>query len=526
MAAKLIFHGAAGTVTGSCYELQTGEARVLVDCGLFQGPRGLEALNVEPFDFEVGRLDAVVLTHAHLDHSGLLPKLVRDGFRGPIWCTPATADLLHFLLRDAARLNEQDAERRNRRRDRAGETPFEPLYTLRDAERVLAQFRRVELDQWFEPAPGVRARFWNAGHILGSASAEIVASGVGILFSGDLGPRNASMLADPQAPSGIDHLVCESTYGDRDRADLSIESRRALLAKEVQAALARGGNLLIPSFALERTQELLLDLARLINRGALAHVGIFIDSPLATKVTSVFARHADDLEDLGDGEVFGHPAFHYVEDVPQSRALARMSGAIIIAGSGMCEGGRIRHHLLENLSRSDSTLLFVGYQAAGTLGRTILDGAPRVRISGEDVSVRLRVRQIDSYSAHADRGELLDWIRGRQPIAGSLFLTHGEEEALRSLEAALEKEIPSVRVPEIGEVYELPAGDAAIRLRTGREEVRAVLRRDWQNDYADLAVNLRRDLARIADEKRRREAVKKMREVLRAYQSSETAPPN
>lgn len=526
MAAKLIFHGAASTVTGSCYELQTGEARVLVDCGLFQGPRGLEALNVEPFDFEVGRLDAVVLTHAHLDHSGLLPKLVRDGFRGPIWCTPATADLLHFLLRDAARLNEQDAERRNRRRDRAGETPFEPLYTVQDAERVLSLFRRVELGAWFDAAAGVRGRFWNAGHILGSASAEIVADGVGILFSGDLGPRNASMLADPQAPSGIDHLVCESTYGDRDRDDLSIEGRRTLLAKEVHEALARGGNLLIPSFALERTQELLLDLARLINRGALDHVGIFIDSPLATKITSVFARYADDLEDLGDGEIFGHPAFHYVEDVPQSRALARLSGAIIIAGSGMCEGGRIRHHLLENLSRSDSTLLFVGYQAAGTLGRTILDGAPRVRISGEDVSVRLRVRQIDSYSAHADRSELLDWIRGRQPIAGSLFLTHGEEEALQSLEKALEKEIPSVRVPEIGEVYEIPAGDAAIRLRTGREKVRAVLRRDWQNDYADLAVNLRRDLARIADEKRRREAVRKMREVLRAYQSAERGASN
>lgn len=521
MAVRLAFHGAAGTVTGSCYALDTDAARVIVDCGLFQGPRSLEALNVDPFDFAVAGLDAVILTHAHLDHSGLLPKLARAGFRGPIWCTPATADLLQHLLRDAARLNEQDAERRNRRRDRAGETPFEPLYTVQDAEHVLTQFRRVELGDWFDAAPSVRARFWNAGHILGSASAEIVADGVRLLFSGDLGPRNASMLADPQAPSGIDHLVCESTYGDRDRDDLSIERRRALLADEVHAALARGGNLLIPSFALERTQELLLDLARLINRGTLDHVGIFVDSPLATKITSVFARYADDLEDLGDGEIFGHPAFHYVEDVPQSRALARLSGAIIIAGSGMCEGGRIRHHLLENLPRSDSTLLFVGYQAAGTLGRTILEGAPRVRISGEDVSVRLRVRQIDSYSAHADRSELLDWIRGRQPIAGSLFLTHGEEEALQSLEQALGKELASVRVPEIGEIYELPAGDAALRLRTGREDVRAVLRRDWQNDYADLAVNLRRDLARIADEKRRREAVRKMRDVLRAYQTNE-----
>jgi metallo-beta-lactamase family protein len=521
MALRLTLHGAAGTVTGSCYELDTGAARLLVDCGLFQGPRGLEALNLQPFAFAPSELAAVVLTHAHLDHSGLLPKLARDGFAGPILCTPPTAELLGHLLRDSARLAEQDAERRNRRRDRAGERPFDPLYTVEDAAHAVAQLQPVALGRWVEPAAGVRLRFWNAGHILGSASAEIAAAGVTTLFSGDLGPRNASMVADPSAPSGIDHLVCESTYGDRERADLSIEARRKLLADEVHAALARGGNLLIPSFALERTQELLLDLARLINQGALDHVGIFIDSPLATRLTAVFARHAGELEDLGDGEVFRHPAFHYVEDVPQSRALERLSGAIIIAGSGMCEGGRIRHHLLANLHRSDSTLLFVGFQTAGTLGRTILDGAPRVRISGEDVAVRLRVRQIDSYSAHADRGELLDWIRGRQPIAGTLFLTHGEEAALAALATALEKELPAVRVPEIGESYELPPGEPALRLRTGRDDVRAVLRRDWQNDYADLAVNLKRELARIGDEKRRREAVRRMRELLRAYQSGE-----
>lgn len=523
MALELSVHGAAGTVTGSCYELKSGGAHMLVDCGLFQGPRSLEALNLEPFAFKPGKVAAVVLTHAHLDHSGLLPKLARDGFGGDIWCAPPTGDLLQYMLRDSARLNEQDAERRNRRRDRAGEAEFQPLYTVADAERALGLLRPVELNEWFEPAPGFRARLWNAGHILGSTSAEIAAEGVTTLFSGDLGPKHASLVADPHGPIGIDHVVCESTYGDRERGEVTIEARRELLATEVRAALKRGGNLLIPSFALERTQELLLDLARLINAGKLGHIGIFIDSPLATKVTSVFGKYSHELEDLGDGEVFAHPAFHYVEDVQQSRALANMSGAIIIAGSGMCEGGRIRHHLLNNLHRSDSTLLFVGYQAAGTLGRTILDGAPRVRISGEDVAVRLQVRQIDSYSAHADRGELLAWIRARKPVAGTLFLTHGEEGALQSLEAALQKEMGSIRVPEIGEVYELPNGEPAMRLRTGREDVRAVLRRDWQNDYADLAVNLKREVSRIADEKRRREALRRMRDILREYQPHDTA---
>ncbi|MBS0502350.1 MAG: MBL fold metallo-hydrolase [Proteobacteria bacterium] len=522
MALKLLVHGAAGTVTGSCYELESGGAHLLVDCGLFQGPRSLEALNLGQFAFDPRNLAAVVLTHAHLDHSGLLPKLARDGLVGEIWCTPPTADLLQYMLRDSARLNEQDAERRNRRRDRAGEPEFEPLYTVADAENALSLLRPVELDQWFEPAPGFRTRLSNAGHILGSASAEIVADGVATLFSGDLGPKHASLLADPHAPSGVDHVICESTYGDRERGDVTIEARRELLASEVHAALKRGGNLLIPSFALERTQELLLDLARLINAGRLGHIGIFIDSPLATKVTSVFGKYSHELEDLGDGEVFSHPAFHYVEDVQQSRALANMSGAIIIAGSGMCEGGRIRHHLLNNLHRSDSTLLFVGYQAAGTLGRTILDGAPRVRISGEDIAVRVQVREMESYSAHADRGELLAWIRARKPVGGTLFLTHGEEGALQSLEAALQKEMGSIRVPEIGEVYELPHGKPAMRLKTGRKDVRAVLRRDWQNDYADLAVNLKREVARIADEKRRREALRRMRDILHEYQPHDT----
>ena len=510
-------HGAAGTVTGSCYEVAIGRQRVLVDCGLFQGPRTLEALNREPFAFEARGLEAVLLSHAHLDHSGLLPKLTAMGFRGPIWCTPGTADLLRIMLPDAAKIQEQDAERRNRRADRADEPAFEPLYTYDDAERAMALLRTVELEEQFEAAPGLQARFWNAGHILGSTSVELNAGGTRLLFSGDLGPEHKSFHADPEGPRGIDHVFCESTYGDRDREETTIEQRRTLLESEVKAALAAGGNLVVPVFALERTQELLLDLARLINAGNIPHAQVFIDSPLASRATEIFRRHQHRLEDLGDGEVFRHPSFHFVESVEQSMRLNSMSGAIILSASGMCEAGRIRHHLRYNLPRSDSTILFVGFQAQGTLGRTILDGAGRVRISGRDVAVRARIRRLDSYSAHADRAELLAWIEGRQPILGSIFLTHGEQDAVQALAKDLESPSGSVILPEIGECYELPSGSPARRLRTGRIELREVIGRDWQNDYADFAANLKHELQRIESGRQRAEAIARMRGVIDQY---------
>ncbi|WP_342587689.1 MBL fold metallo-hydrolase [Allosphingosinicella vermicomposti] len=357
----LTIHGAGQTVTGSCFEFAAGQQRLLIDCGLFQGSRSLETLNRQPFAFDPARIDAVLLTHAHLDHSGLLPRLAKEGFGGPIWCTPATRELLTEMLRDAARIQEQEADRRNRRADRADEAPIEPLYTLTDAEDALALVRPVELGTDFHPCPDVTARMWNAGHILGSASIEVTAGGVRTLFSGDIGPDHKSFHLDPAGPSGMDHVICESTYGDREREQVTSDERRAALALEVEEALARGGNLIIPVFALERTQELLLDLARLMNEGRIARRQVFIDSPLATRATVIFQKHRRELEDLGDGEVFRHPAFHFVETVDASMRLNAMSGAIILAASGMCEAGRIRHHLRFNLPRWDSTILFVGF---------------------------------------------------------------------------------------------------------------------------------------------------------------------
>ncbi|HEU4651492.1 MAG TPA: MBL fold metallo-hydrolase, partial [Croceibacterium sp.] len=410
-------------------------------------------------------------------------------------------------------------ERRNRRADRAGDEPFAPIYTEADALAAWRLCHPIPLDDWFEPARGFRARLWNAGHILGSASVEIAAGGTSVLCSGDIGPNNKMFQLDPTGPVGVDHIVCEGTYGGRRREPVTIGERRQLLRAEVLAARARGGNLVIPVFALERTQELLLDLAFLLRSGAIPEAPVFVDSPLANRATEVFARYAGGLEDTGHANVFDHPEFHFVADTAESIRLNAISGAIILAASGMCEGGRIRHHLVHNLHRRESTVLFVGYQARGSLGRVILDGAQSVRISGADVRVRAQIRQIDSYSAHADHGELLAWIAARGPIAGGLFLDHGEPDALEALRRDLQRTDPELGVvlPQIGERYALSAGRPARRLATASERARLAVGRDWQNAYAELVTGLKRDLARIPDDRRRQEAIARMREVLASY---------
>lgn len=516
------FHGAAGTVTGSCMELGLGSRAILIDCGLFQGSRSLETLNHGAFGFDPKAIDAVLLTHAHIDHSGLLPKLAAQHYGGTIWCTQPTFDLLEFMLADAGRIQESETERRNRRRDRAGDKKYLPLYTEEDALQAWRQCRPVPLGEWFEPAPGFRARFWNAGHILGSASVELEAGGTHALFSGDLGPTNKAFHPDPTAPQGWDHVVCESTYGDRTRERLTIEQRRALLEREVKDALVKGGNLVIPTFALERTQELLFDFAVLANEDRIPNVPIFVDSPLASRATKVFSAHVPEMEDVGGVDVFKHPQIRYVEDVAQSVRINSISGAIILAASGMCEAGRIRHHLKHNLFRRDSTILFVGFQAKGTLGRVILEGAQRVRISGEDINVRARIRRIDSYSAHADRDELLAWIEARRPIAGSLFLSHGEAESIHAMQGRLQEEDRSASIvaPKIGERYALPAGAPARRLETGRLDLDELVGEDWQNVYAAFTTNLKHHLASIRSERARREALDEMRRVLDGYNAA------
>lgn len=516
---NLSFHGAARTVTGSCMEFAFNGKRILVDCGLFQGSRSLEVMNYEDFDFNPHDIDAVILTHAHIDHSGLLPKLVANGYKGDIYCTGPTRDLLQFMLADAGRIQEYEAMRRNRRKDRAGQSKFEPIYTEQDAIKAWEASIGIDYQTWFSPIDGFKARFWNAGHILGSASVELEIGEVKIICSGDIGPENKAFYEDPEAPQNLDYVICESTYGNRSRVHMQIEQRRNLLETEIKSALRRGGNLVVPVFALERTQELLLDIATLIVQGKIPNIPVFVDSPLASQATQVFKKHSSELEDLSDPNIFSHPAIHYVDDVEVSKRLNNVTGAIILSASGMCEAGRIRHHLIHNLPSANSTILFVGFQAQGSLGRTILDGAKMVRISGQEVSVKAQIRQIDSYSAHADQSELIEWIKGRLPINGSLILSHGEAQSIDYLAELIQKDEKTLSIikPEIGETYELTKNNNARRLKTGRLDVRYAIDKDWQNEYADFSLNLKNDLKRIKDPEQRKKAIEHMRNIIESF---------
>ena len=533
-APRLSFHGAARAVTGSCFRLETDAGQILIDCGLFQGPKTEKELNYRPFPFDAGGIAAVILSHAHIDHSGLLPKLVRDGFAGPIHATPATADLCAAMLPDSAHIQEFEVEQLNRRNAHRRREEIVPIYTAADADACLSLFRPEPYDTWFAVLPGLRARFWNAGHLLGSASVEIEIEQPGgsgplrLLFSADIGPDYKLLHPDPEAPAGIDYLICEATYGDTDREDATATRRRALLRDEVKAAMHPDGVLLIPSFAVERAQELISDLRQLMAEGALPQIPIHVDSPLATKATKVFARHARELE---GGAVLMRGLrsnqLHFTETVEQSMALDRLRGFhIVIAASGMCEAGRIRHRLKNWIWRDEATVLLVGYQAAGTLGRILQDGASTVRIQGEEFRVRARIRSIDLYSGHADGPELAGWIKARLPLTQDLFLVHGEPQAMAGLAARLTGVVAPAHVlmPALDETYAL-SRDGATRLATAavpRLEPERVARLDWHNDVSRLILDINEALAATPDERSRNVLIRQLR---RALEEAGAEPP-
>lgn len=528
MSINLAFCGAAGTVTGSCYWVTHPSGQFLVDCGLFQGSKTVRELNYGPFPFDAAKIDFTVLTHAHIDHSGLVPKLVKAGFKGPIFTTEGTRDLLTYMLPDSGYIQETEVERFNRRNAQRGRPTVTPIYTRDEAEACLAQIRGVAYDQWEEVSDGVRARFWNAGHILGSASIELeIATGqreqriLRLLFSGDIGPEHKLFLPDPEAPENLDYVICEATYGDRARAHVNVEQRRTILANEVKDALKRGGDLLIPSFAIERTQELLLDLAVLTNSRAIPELPIFLDSPLAIRATNVFAEHLGDLEDVPDGgNPFKRPNIRFTATVDESKAIARFkNGAVIMAASGMCDAGRIRHHLKRHLWRRDSTVLMVGYQAPGTLGQLLSQGKKSVRIHGEEVAVQAAIRQIDVYSGHADQRELVDWAKKRLPLRRGLFLTHGEDESrttLRDLLAENGLSLRRIHLPQLDDVVDL-MGDRGPRKRPGPRRLppESVGRADWHNEYAQLMLDMQKSLLSAADDKKRESLLRQVRRVLK-----------
>lgn len=523
---RLHFHGAARGVTGSCFLLEVGAARVLIDCGMFQGSKSEKELNYRAFPFAARSIDALVLTHAHIDHSGLIPKLTKDGFAGPIYASRATADLCSIMLPDSGFVQEMEVRQLNKRNARRGRSEVQPIYTAQDATACLDQFRPVANGDWIEVARGVRARFWNAGHLLGSTSVEIEASaGEGarplrLLFSGDIGPDSKLLQHDPQGPKSVDHLICESTYGDTDRRDMTAEARRKLLLGEAKLAAQRKGALLIPSFAVERTQELLVDMVGLMESGDLPECPIFIDSPLATRASEVFAAHADELEHGGALVRAMRKRFvRFTESVEQSKAIARIRGFhIVISASGMCEAGRIRHHLRNWLWRSEATVLIVGYQAQGTLGRILLDGASKVRIMGEEIDVRATIRSLDIYSGHADGPELARWVGLRRPIGGKVFLVHGEDRAIQGLASRLASVVDSqaLILPELDQSFALDETSAVAieperpaRLRSER-----VAHTDWHNDLSRLILDLEDAVRSEADERGRARLIRKLRKAL------------
>lgn len=528
MSINLTFCGAVGTVTGSCYWITHPSGQFLVDCGLFQGSKTLKELNYGSFPFDAAEIDFVLLTHAHIDHSGLLPKLVKEGFRGPIYTTEGTRDLLTYMLPDSGHIQENEVERLNRRNAQRGHSLVTPIYTGDDVETCLTQIRTVDYDEWEEVSDGVRTRYWNAGHLLGSASIELEISTedsdqrlLRLLFSGDIGPEHKLFLPDPEAPENLDYVFCESTYGDRPRPHVTVNQRRKILANEVGSALERGGNLLIPSFAVERTQELLLDLSTLMSSGSLPDVPIFLDSPLAIRATSVFSAHLDELEDVPvDSNPFQRRNIHFTATVEESKAIARIgSGAIIMAGSGMCDAGRIRHHLKRHLWRRDSTVLIVGYQAPGTLGQLLIQGKKSVRIHGEEVAVRAAIRQIDIYSGHADQGELVDWATRRMPFRRGMFLTHGEDEsrtALRDLLVGSGLSRRRIHLPQLDDAVDL-MGERGPRKRPGPRRLppSVVGRTDWHNDYAQFVLDLRQTLNSAPDDEKRNAMLHRLQKALK-----------
>lgn len=467
---KIRFLGAAETVTGSSYYLKCGDVGFLVDCGMFQGSKQIKERNYGPLPVDPTKLDFMVLTHAHIDHIGLIPKYYAQGFRGKIYCTQATAKLASILLPDSAHIQEMEVERKNRKLSRAGLPLLTPIYTLADAENSLNLFNPLSYEETYDLAPGVRVRLKDAGHILGSACLEIwLTEGeetVKLVFSGDLGSVNQPVVRDPEAIDGGDYVIMESTYGSRLRQQN--RNRRDELLEIINFTMNKGGNLIIPAFAVERTQDLLYDMSVLLAEGKLSPaINIYIDSPLAVAATKIFEESPEyydqETRDLiAKGTYpFRLPNLRFSITQEDSVKLNQLSGGnIIISASGMCDAGRIKHHLKHNLWRPEATILFVGYQAQGTLGRRLLNGEKSVKIHGEQVMVRADIRKIEGYSAHADQAGLLSWVRSLKTKPHYFVLVHGEIDSLNALADLIAKETGSeVIIPKWMQELDLKPGE-------------------------------------------------------------------
>ncbi len=456
---KIRFLGAARRVTGSCYHLTSGQTQILVDCGMYQG-KDSDAINSKGFSFDPAAIQFLLVTHAHLDHSGLIPKLVKDGFRGKIITTPATGDLLEIMLLDSAHIQEKDAEWATKKAFRAGKDVIvEPLYTTDDVKHCFPLFTRSEYSYTGTLGDDFRYRFVDAGHILGSATLEIwYKNGDAekkIVFSGDVGKTGNPIIRDPEHIPEADYVLSESTYGNRLHKDLNASIRE--LEQAVKDTFKRGGNVLIPSFAVGRTQDVLYILNDLVREGRLHNLEVYVDSPLADKATKIYMAHREYFDAEALEESFNFLSkdglkIHFTPTMEESQKINRIkSGVIIMAGSGMCEGGRIRHHFKHNIWRPECSVIFTGYQVRGTLGRHIVDGAKRAHILGEEIAIRSRIYTIGGFSAHADQGELLEWV-GAFTNKPKVFIVHGEEDVSLEFANIVHKRLGlTTYVPHLGE---------------------------------------------------------------------------
>ncbi len=459
---KIRFLGAARAVTGSCYHLVGDDVQILVDCGMYQG-RNSDEVNRAPFKFDPRQIDYVLLTHAHLDHSGMLPKLVADGFNGRIITTSGTAELIEIMLLDSAHIQEKDAEWLTKKSFRSGkDLVFEPLYTKEDAKNVTPFVEKVKYNETKQLGSGVKYRFVDAGHILGSGSLEVWYR-VGekekkIVFSGDVGKNGNPIINDPQHIEEADYVLVESTYGNR--LHKSAEDTVKEMAEAIKTTFKKGGNVLIPAFSVGRTQDVLYRLNKLVKEGILKDLDVYVDSPLADKATKIYMSHPEyfDAEAITEFKFKSNSGMklHFTTAIEESQKINRIkSGAIIIAGSGMCDGGRIQHHFKHNIWRPECSIIFTGYQVRGTLGRLIVDGAKSAKILGEEMVIRAKVYTIGGFSAHADQQELIEWL-GAFTNKPKVFVVHGEESVCLEFEKAVQERLGfETYVPTKGEELDI-----------------------------------------------------------------------
>jgi len=487
---RITFMGAAETVTGSCYLVETEQTSFLVDCGMHQGQAIETRLNRVPFPFDINQIDFMLLTHAHIDHSGKIPKLFVDGFKKDIYATKATAELCGIMLPDSGHIQEMEQEWQSRKNIRADKPAQEPLYTMQDGIDACRLFKKVLYDTEFRPAPDVRVIMRDAGHILGSAILEIWIkenNGKGeeetkIVFSGDLGNKGVPIMRDPTVIDGTDYLVIESTYGDRLHENSVNKVDR--FVNIINETIAQGGNVIIPSFAIGRTQEIIYELNReeekyKDQRSQFMQTPVYVDSPLAVNATRIFRENEDCFDEearqyIADGDnPLDFPNLHFTASVEESKALnMSQESKIIISASGMCDAGRIKHHLKHNLWRKDSAVIFVGYQAVGTLGRHLVDGADKVRIFDEEIAVKARIETIEGFSGHADRDGLLEWIGAMKNKPARIMLVHGEPEVIVSFSRAIaEKFGIETHIPKLDETVVLGGQVSREKTMTARREL-------------------------------------------------------